>query len=61
MYAIDLRIEAAERIGIENIRKHKLAGLANEKSDAEKKYNASKAIFPEFHPVIIVRMEGNHA
>jgi hypothetical protein len=61
MYALKIRIEAAERIGIENIKKHKLAALESEKAETEDKYNANKTIFPEFHPEIIIRMEANHA
>jgi hypothetical protein len=61
MYAINLRQEAAQRIGIENIRKHKLAHLANEKAVAERKYLSEKAIFPEFRPTLILRMGGSNA
>lgn len=61
MYALNLRIEAAERIGIENIKKHKLTRLYAEKENAEQEYISGKAIFPEFKPVLIVRMEGSHA
>ncbi|MDR1688036.1 MAG: DEAD/DEAH box helicase [Clostridiales bacterium] len=61
MYALKIRIEAAQQIGIENIKKHRLAVLEKEKADAENKYNASKAIFPDFHPEIIIRMETNNA
>jgi hypothetical protein len=61
MYALKLRIEAAEHIGIENIKKHKLARLAAEKADAEKAYLASKTLFPEFRPLLFVRMEGGNA
>jgi hypothetical protein len=61
MYALNLRIEAADRIGIENIRKHKLTRLYAEKEKAEHEYISGKAIFPEFKPVLVVRMEGSHA
>jgi hypothetical protein len=60
-YALNLRIEAAERIGIENIRKHKLSRLENEKASVEHEYERGKTIFPEFCPVLLVRMEGGHA
>lgn len=58
LYALNLRIEAAERIGIDNIKKHKLARLSAEKIAAEKEYLARKTIFPEFRPMLVVRMEG---
>jgi hypothetical protein len=61
MYALNLRIDAAGRIGIENIRDHKLSRLAMEKTAAEKDYLTAKAIFPEFKPVLIVRMEDSNA
>jgi superfamily II DNA or RNA helicase len=57
MYALKLRIEAAERIGIDNIRRSKLAQLAREKTDAERAYELTNAIFPEFRPVLVVKME----
>jgi hypothetical protein len=57
LYALDLRIEAAKRIGIENIRVHKLKTLAGEKSEVEKKYEEGKRICPDFKLVMIVRME----
>ena len=60
MYALNLRIEAAERIGIENIKRHKLEHLAIEKITAEKEYQLSKTIFPEFRPVTIIRMEDSN-
>ena len=61
MYALNLRIEAADRIGIDNIRKHKLTRLYTEKENAEQEYISGKAIFPEFKPVLVIRMEGSHA
>lgn len=61
MYALNLRIEAAEKIGIENIKKHKLARLSIEKTTAEKEYLTGKMIFPEFRPVLVIRMEDGNA
>jgi hypothetical protein len=54
MYALNLRIDAAERIGIENIKKHKLSQLHGEKSDAEKEHLAGSVIFPDFRPVLVM-------
>lgn len=56
-YALDLRIEAAQQIGIENIRSHKLKQLAEEKSEVQQRYEADKRICPEFKLVMLVRME----
>jgi SNF2 family DNA or RNA helicase len=56
-YALNLRIEAAERIGIENIRKHKLVQLEKERMEAEHNYSIGKMLCPDFRPVILVRME----
>ena len=61
MYAFNLRIEAAERIGIENIKRHKLKQLDTEKTATEKEYLRSNTIFPEFRPVLIVRMDSGNA
>jgi len=56
-YALSLRIEAAGRIGIENIRNHKLNSLAMEKAEMESQYKQNKQICPDFYPELIVRME----
>jgi len=56
-YALSLRIEAAGRIGIENIRNHKLNSLAKEKAEMENQYKQSKQICPDFYPELIVHME----
>jgi tryptophanyl-tRNA synthetase len=54
---LNLRIEAAQRIGIENIRKHKLMALSREKAEIEANYQAGKKFCPDFKPVLIVHME----
>lgn len=61
MYALNIRMEAAQRIGIDNIRKHKLARLASEKTKAEGEYLMGNDIFPEFRPLLVLRMEGGNA
>jgi superfamily II DNA or RNA helicase len=58
LYAINLRLDAAGHIGIENIRNHKLAALEQERLKNEMEYEAGKMICPEFKPCLIVRMEG---
>ena len=57
LYALNLRIEAAQRIGIENIRRHKLMALSREKAEIEANYLAGKTFCPDFKPVLIVHME----
>lgn len=54
LYALNLRIEAAQRIGIENIRRHKLMALSREKAEIEANYQAGKKFCPDFKPVLIV-------
>ena len=57
LYAIDLRIEAAHHIGIENIRSSKLKQLGREKAEFQKRFNESKRFCPDFKLVMLVRME----
>lgn len=57
LYALNLRIKAAQRIGIENIRKHKLMALSREKAEIEANCQAGKKFCPDFKPVLIVHME----
>jgi superfamily II DNA or RNA helicase len=57
LYALNLRIEAAQRIGIENIRKHKLMALSREKAEIEANYQAGKKFCPDFKLVLMVHME----
>ena len=56
-YALDLRIEAANHIGIDNIRNHKLVALAREKAETNAAFESAKQICPDFHLEIIVHME----
>lgn len=57
MYALQLRTEAAEQIGIENIKKSRLARLAQEKEIIEEKYRKGQQVYPDFRMVILVRLE----
>jgi superfamily II DNA or RNA helicase len=57
LYALNLRIEAAQRIGIENIRKNKLMALSREKAEIEANYQAGKKFCPDFKLVLMVHME----
>lgn len=56
-YALKLRTEAAEHIGIENIRTHKLVSLGKEKAEMEQLYMNSKKICPEFTLMLLVHLE----
>lgn len=60
LYAIDLRIEAATHIGIENIKVHKLKSLSKEKAMVETQYKAGKQICPEFKPIFVAYLEGSN-
>lgn len=57
LYALDLRIDAANNIGIENIKKHKLTSLFKEKEAIEAKYENDKQICPELKPVFFACLE----
>ena len=57
MYALKLREEAAGHIGIENIRRSRLAKLAREKASIEAKYKKGSQIYPDFRLMILVRLE----
>ncbi|MCK8058416.1 MULTISPECIES: DEAD/DEAH box helicase [unclassified Fusibacter] len=57
MYALELRIEAAKRIGIENIRSHKLKSLAKEKAEVERNFIAGKQLCPEFKLMFLACLE----
>lgn len=56
-YALSLRFDAASRIGIENIRHHKLDSLAQEKEQMEVQYRQSKQICPDFYLELLAYME----
>lgn len=56
MYALKLR-EAAGHIGIENIRRSRLAKMAREKASIEAKYKKGSQIYPDFRLMILVRLE----
>ena len=56
-YAIKLRLEAAEQIGIENIKKARIKKLKVEKDGIESDYQAGKQIYPEFQLMAMFRLE----
>ena len=61
LYAMELRIKAANRIGIENIRRHRLAALMKEKAAIHRAYEAGKEICPAFRPVMVLRLRKDRA
>ena len=52
--ALTLRIEAAQRIGIENIRKSRIARLESELQEATATYERHQEICPRFTPIIAI-------
>ena len=56
-YALKLRIDAAKRIGIENIRKSRLNELENEKEKIALELERNKIISPVFKPIFVSRLE----
>ena len=57
MYALQLRTEAAEHIGIENIRQSKLEKLAQEKTAIEATYKQGSQVYPDFRMMMLIRLE----
>ena len=57
MYALQLRTEAAQHIGIENIRRFRLTKLQQEKAAIESKYKNGSQIYPDFRLMILIRLE----
>ena len=57
MYALQLRTEAAAQIGIENIKKSRLARLQREKETIEENYKKGMQVYPDFRMVILVRLK----
>jgi hypothetical protein len=57
MYALKLRMEAAAHIGIENIRRSRLARLEREKASIEAEHRKGSQIYPDFRLMILIRLE----
>ena len=57
MYALQLRTEAADQVGIENIKKSRLARLEREKETIEENYRKGQQVYPDFRLVMLVRLE----
>lgn len=56
-YALSLRKEAAEHIGIENIRRSRIAKLVREENDIEAEYKRSGTVLPDFRLMMLIRLE----
>lgn len=56
-YALNLRIEAARKIGIENIKNFRLNALAKEREEIIQEYERNKNICPVFKPIFMSRLE----
>ena len=57
LYAVDLRLEAANRIGIENIKRRRIEQLKKEKEEIEAEYAYKSKLCPTLKPLLIVFME----
>ncbi len=57
MYALKLRTEAADHIGIENIRKSRLQRLEKERDEIERSFEKGKQVYPDFRLSLLVRLE----
>jgi len=57
-YALTLRTEAAEHVGIDNIRIARLKGLKKEEEQIEKEYQQGQKLYPDFNLMFMCRLEG---
>ena len=57
MYALELRQEAAEHIGIENIRRSRLQKLQKEKANIEAQRRKGSQVYPDFRLIMMARLE----
>ena len=56
-YALSLRREAAGHIGIENIRRSRLAKLDREEREIEEEHKRSGTVLPDFRLMMLIRLE----
>ena len=57
MYALELRQEAAEHIGIKNIRRSRLQKLQKEKANIEAQHRKGSQVYPDFRLIMMARLE----
>ena len=55
-YALTLRIEAADKIGIENIRVSRIRKLERQLQELQQEYNRNKSICPSLQPMLICKV-----
>lgn len=55
-YALTLRLEAAHKIGIDNIRESRLQKLEDESEKLRTDYEKSKVLCPDFRPILICQV-----
>ena len=56
-YALALRRDATERIGIDNIRQSRLAKLDQEEYEIEREHKRSGKVLPDFRLMMLIRLE----
>ena len=56
-YALSLRRDAAEHIGIDNIRRSRIAKLNQEEREIEAEYKKGGTILPDFRLMMLIRLE----
>ena len=56
-YALTLRIEAANKIGIENIRVSRIKKLERQLQELQQEYNRHKSICPSLQPMLICKVK----
>lgn len=56
-HALELRQEAAEHIGIENIRRSRLQKLQKEKANIEAQHRKGSQVYPDFRLIMMARLE----
>ena len=56
-YALSLRREAAGHIGIENIRRSRIAKLEREEREIEEEHKRSGTVLPDFRLMMLIRLE----
>ena len=57
IYALELRQEAVEHIGIENIRRSRLQKLQKEKANIEAQHRKGSQVYPDFRLIMMARLE----
>jgi len=58
-YAFSARRKAIERIGLPQVRKHRLNLLSQEERDFQEQIDQKAHVFPDMVPLIVIRVEGS--